>query len=216
MTGKLPPWASKDSNAVVLRMWMDGAQARDIAEAFGVSRNAVIGRAHRIGAPPRPNPTVRNAPQLPDEAFLAVARAVGGGKRLRDAARDAGMSERAAQYWRDQNPLRWHDAKNGAARVLRAVPKAPEPPLRIVRRIGGGTLPPTVRAAPTPPEKPVFAAPPRPVGRDRDGGCRWPYGIPGTKEFQYCCAPGIVPGKSYCVEHYKIAYVRPKHQEAAG
>lgn len=37
--------------------------------------------------------------------------------------------------------------------------------------------------------------------------CCWPIGMPGTRGFRYCDEPSR-PGKPYCDEHYRIAYVR--------
>ena len=39
--------------------WMRGETAADIAAALGISRNAVIGKAHRLGLPARPSPIKR-------------------------------------------------------------------------------------------------------------------------------------------------------------
>lgn len=48
----------------VLRgMWMNGYTARQIAEKLGgVTRNAVIGKAHRMGLSQRPSPVKRYEP----------------------------------------------------------------------------------------------------------------------------------------------------------
>lgn len=42
------------------RLWMEGLSARQIAEQLGgVTRNAVIGKAHRLGLSSRPSPIKR-------------------------------------------------------------------------------------------------------------------------------------------------------------
>ncbi|WP_010546096.1 GcrA family cell cycle regulator, partial [Sphingomonas elodea] len=52
------------------KMWDSGLTATQIAEELGgVSRNAVIGKAHRLGLPSRPSPVKAN------EAKAAAAAA---------------------------------------------------------------------------------------------------------------------------------------------
>src|SRR6185369_15210594 len=46
------------------KMWDSGLTATQIAEELGgVSRNAVIGKAHRLGLPARPSPVKPNEPK---------------------------------------------------------------------------------------------------------------------------------------------------------
>ena len=44
--------------------------------------------------------------------------------------------------------------------------------------------------------------------------CSWPIGHPGDKGFRFCDAPPV-PGKPYCTEHARMAYIRPKSSSAA-
>jgi len=45
----------------------------------------------------------------------------------------------------------------------------------------------------------------RPYGRVVT--CCWPLGEPGTRSFRFCDDPSE-PGKPYCSDHVKLAYVR--------
>ena len=40
-------------------LWMQGLSISQIGEALGVSRNAIAGKAHRMGLPKRPSPISR-------------------------------------------------------------------------------------------------------------------------------------------------------------
>jgi GcrA cell cycle regulator len=72
-----------------------------------------------------------------------------------------------------------------------------------------GPRPPVPAAPPVP--RP--AAPSAPVqGRRSAPSCCWPIGEPGTKAFHFCDDTSI-PGKPYCDEHAKLAYVRVRDRK---
>ena len=58
--------------ALLKKMWKEGKSAADIAKmlAKGVTRNAVIGKAHRMGLSGRPSPIKKPAPAPKKEAVV--------------------------------------------------------------------------------------------------------------------------------------------------
>jgi GcrA cell cycle regulator len=44
--------------------------------------------------------------------------------------------------------------------------------------------------------------------------CCWPFGTPGTKDFHFCEGAEVMPGKPYCAEHTKLAYVHVRERDA--
>lgn len=46
--------------AILVRMWANGATCSQIGEELGISRNAAIGKVHRLHLKPRPTPVKRS------------------------------------------------------------------------------------------------------------------------------------------------------------
>ena len=62
----------------------------------------------------------------------------------------------------------------------------------------------------------VDVAPPAPRPYGRIVTCCWPLGEPGTRSFRFC-NDASEPGKPYCSDHAKLAYVkvRDRREDAA-
>jgi GcrA cell cycle regulator len=176
------------------KMWEGGATASQIADELGgVSRNAVIGKAHRLGLKARPSPVKPN--DVP-EAPVRVAKPADEPQRMALPPRPAPTSPRPAP------PLA------GSA------PGTPQP--RIVSVGPGGFLRqgPGDQQAPIPPAPPRRLVPAKPsadiAGKTtlldlNDRICRWPMGHPGEADFHFCGVK-VNPGFPYCVEHCGRAY----------
>lgn len=204
--------------ATLRKMWEGGATASEIAtELGGVSRNAVIGKAHRLGLKARPSPVKANekkkaAPAVKKPAPAAPARAPEPADRVSPPVEAA---ERPAP--RAPAPPVRNEAPVESATPAQAAVPAPAADLPKIVSVGpGGFLRqgPGDQQAPIPPAPPRRLVPAKPspeiAGKTSlldlsDKVCRWPMGHPGEPDFHFCGEP-VNPGFPYCVEHCGRAY----------
>ncbi len=182
------------------RMWAEGQSASQIAkELGGVTRNAVIGKVHRLGLSNRVGPGGKDEDEAEEvvvaspkvEAPLAAARP-------------------------DPAPVRPDPGPRPA--VERPAPAASAPPVTV--------LPIPLRKAiipagqPLPPQPSLNEISPEALASVREvekrakrltlmelteRTCKWPVGDPATEDFWFCGLP-TVAGKPYCEAHVGVAF----------
>ena len=181
------------------RMWAEGQSASQIAkELGGVTRNAVIGKVHRLGL------SNRVGGKDEDEAPVAPAPAA------------AARPDPAPAAARPDPAPRAEPARQPAERPVTPPPVAPVSnvtplPLRKAIVPAGTPLPPQPSLNEISPE--ALASVREVEKRAKrltlmeltERTCKWPIGDPATEDFWFCGLPSVA-GKPYCEAHVGVAF----------
>jgi len=210
-----------ESISLLRSLWQEGLSTAEIGRRMQITKNAVVGKAHRLILSPRPSP-IRKGLEVTD-----------GGEQPR---RQVAAAETSAQPMISQmvpsagmqpddehvDPIRVltvstetvqepTDASVPVAPVREAAtvhqlrPVASPVPPRLVANVAP-IMPRLAPVAPIEAEETVRGHTPS-TPRRRGVACCWPLGDPGTKEFRFCGADPVA-NKPYCSEHAALAYVK--------
>ncbi len=197
------------------KMWAEGNSASQIAKELGsVTRNAVIGKVHRLGLSSRGGES--------DAAAAAAAAVVAIEPAAPEPAAPA-APEAAAP-----------DLVDEPADEPEPEPEAdPEPRVTATPSPAPGAVAAPVVVMPIPGRRPIVPAgqplPPQPSANEispealatvrevektarklslmelTERTCKWPIGDPATEEFWFCGLPSVA-GKPYCQAHVSVAF----------
>ncbi|MFQ5623696.1 MAG: GcrA family cell cycle regulator [Paracoccaceae bacterium] len=177
------PWT--DERVEILKsMWNEGKSASQIAkELGGVTRNAVIGKVHRLGLSNRTAPGAKPAAK----------------EASKPAQKEPGPAAEAVAE------------KPAAAAEPKVQPASTEPPRAKPIAPAGQPLPPQPTPSEISAEALANLAQIEKKAKKLDlmqlteRTCKWPIGDPATDQFWFCGHPAQ-PGKPYCEAHVAVAF----------
>ncbi|MBB2200450.1 GcrA family cell cycle regulator [Gluconacetobacter tumulisoli] len=214
---------TEETIARLRELWQQGLSTAEIGRQLAVTKNAVVGKAHRLGLQARPSPIRRpaasarptvEAPSAPTgvaPAPVVAAPAVSTPVAPTEAVDRPPVTVQPPQPVAEIRPVA--ATLTEIARPAAPVPAAPPVTPAPVEASQAGT---PAAAAPAdqpavPAARPEVRVPLRavaaPAPRRSGLTCCWPLGDPGTPGFHFCGATPV-PGKPYCVEHAQLAYVK--------
>ncbi len=142
-------------------LWDEGLSTAEIGRRLSVSKNAVVGKAHRMALPARPSPIRRDASAAPRAA--APRRMTGPTlPPLPANCLEASLVRPLAHPTVASSPERGLVVPGVAAPAPALEAVEPAPPIRVV-----------------------------PPAAGRHTSCCWPLGEPGTRTFRFCDADSL-------------------------
>jgi GcrA cell cycle regulator len=187
----------------LVKMWSNGQSASQIAsELGGVTRNAVIGKVHRLGLSNRGVSTLKEKKSKPTNMEKASIRP----KNLKKRKQAEGKSETTLKRQRRSDSIKTSPEnkisgeKDKLLRTNKNIifsANQPLPPQASVSEVSEETLK-SVKSLEKKSKKLSLM-------ELTERTCKWPIGDPATEKFWFCGHPAE-QGKPYCETHIEIAF----------
>ncbi|MDA5556415.1 GcrA family cell cycle regulator [Shimia sp. MMG029] len=178
------------------KMWGEGQSASQIAkELGGVTRNAVIGKVHRLGLSNRTTSSTAKADAKPKA----------------EPKPKAAPKPKATAPKPKAEPKAEEVAAKPEPKTEPAVPARTAQPMRKAIIPAGQPLPPQPSANEISPEALAKVNEVEKTAKKlslmelTERTCKWPVGDPATEEFWFCGLP-VQAGKPYCEAHVGVAF----------
>jgi GcrA cell cycle regulator len=192
-------------------LWSSGISSMEISIAMKITKNAVLGKVHRLRLPARPSPIKRyTAPDAPPVSFLPP---------LPDPL-PSPEKPIPEPFWTDDRTAEletlWRKGLSFAA-IAREMHTTRSTISSKAHYLGLNRKSPIAVEQPPPPDDPSIVPEPAPVKAAHvvsKRTCCWPIGEPRKPGFRFCEAP-TVDRLPYCEPHCAIAYPKRNAECAA-
>ena len=183
---------SDERVAILKKMWLEGNSASEIAKELGnITRNAVIGKVHRLGLSNR-DTNITKTGSTSTKAVKSVKR--GRPPKVNKETKKRGRPEKLKES-RDFRETK--DDKDQSVTSLANAKLSSDTKLEIVSDLSEETLNNLLKVEMKSKKISLMELTER--------TCKWPIGDPATEKFWFC-GHDSEPGKPYCKTHISIAF----------
>ena len=183
---------SDERVAVLKKMWLEGNSASEIAKELGnITRNAVIGKVHRLGLSNR-DTNVSKAGVTAEKSIKGLKR--GRPPKINKEPTKRGRPQKITQP-KDLNDTTLEKGK--PISMSGATERSNDSRLEVVSDLSEETLKDLLKVEMKSKKISLMDLTER--------TCKWPIGDPATDEFWFC-GHEAEPGKPYCQTHISIAF----------
>ncbi|QNT77838.1 GcrA family cell cycle regulator [Entomobacter blattae] len=216
---------TEETIARLRALWDEGLSTAEIGRQLSITKNAVVGKAHRLGLPSRPSPIRRSSTKTVEKGVEKEKK-----EQLIEGKGEASpiqvkeeLSHQASQPEKKQVPEpKPLDARKEELVMAEASVGLKEKPSKISDAVAVEEEKKPTRTSVEAKAEPKKSPPAPRQKKQKDdvinltkraATCCWPIGDPGTKGFRFCGKEAL-PGKPYCFEHAQIAYVKLRERSS--